>query len=367
MIHVFVRLAAALALCCALSAPAAALQRQRSLQQLADEGEQALQAKRYRDAFDAFVEAATRDPRDPSMLAAAGYAAAMLGANADAEAWLTRALQADARYTPASLVLGQVLYRQGRIAEAIEVYEAATRYAPTDETLTSRLAEWRKDAQLQNRFYEARGAHFSVLFEGPADDALARKAVEVLEQAYYRVGTALTTYPTRPITVVLYTRQQFQDITRSPDWAGAVYDGRIKVPVAGVGGHDDDLARMLEHELVHAMVSTLAGPTVPTWLHEGLATTLEPGGGEWTERVLAGTTTRLPLSRLSRGFLGMNTDAALLAYAESTAAVQRIIALRGMPAVVSLIQALGRGIPLETAFQQSVFMQLDDFERLVSR
>ena len=67
------------------------------------------------------------------MLAAAGYAAAMLGANSDAEAWLTRALQADPRYTPASLVLGQVLYRQGRVTEAIDVYDAAVRYAPGDE------------------------------------------------------------------------------------------------------------------------------------------------------------------------------------------------------------------------------------------
>ena len=46
--------------------------------------------------------------------------------------------------------------------------------------------------ELQDRFYESRGAHFSVLFEGPADEALARSIVERLEAAYWRVGMALT-------------------------------------------------------------------------------------------------------------------------------------------------------------------------------
>ena len=35
------------------------------------------------------------------------------------------------------------------------------------------------------------------------------------------------------ITVVLYSREQFRDITRSPQWAAGMFDGEIRVPVHG--------------------------------------------------------------------------------------------------------------------------------------
>ena len=104
--------------------------------------------------------------------------------------------------------------------------------SPNTRQLEERLAQWRKETQLQDRFYESRGAHFSVLFEGPADEALARSIVERLEAAYWRVGMALTAHPPKAITVVLYTTEH-RDVTRMPEWTVAAYDGRIHVPVRG--------------------------------------------------------------------------------------------------------------------------------------
>ena len=42
---------------------------------------------------------------------------------------------------------------------------------------------------------------------------------------------ALAIYPKRTITIVVYTQEQFRDVTRSPRWAAAAYDGRIRLPV----------------------------------------------------------------------------------------------------------------------------------------
>jgi len=362
------RIALAAATFCLLTSSTWAQSRTaRTPEALVKQGEAALEAGRYRDAFDAFADAAQQRPRDVSLYTAAAYSASMLGQAADAQQWLERALQIEPRYTQASILLGQVLYKQGRVKDAVDVLEAGVKYAPDNAAMARQLDEWRKDSQLQSRFYESRGAHFSVLFEGPADDVMARKVVDILEQAYYRVGAALMTYPSRTITVLLYTQEQFRDVTRSPSWAGALFDGRIKLPVGGALNQGDELQRVVEHELVHAVVSTMAGPTVPTWLHEGLAMTLEAGGGAWTEPILARTSVRVPLSSLSRGFLGMNAEQATLAYAESVFAVKRMVALRGMPAVVSLIQGLGRGSTFESAFQQSIFMRFEDFETMVAR
>ena len=37
-----------------------------------------------------------------------------------------------------------------------------------------------------------------------------------------------------PTAVVLYTQRDFHAVTQTPDWAGAAYDGRIKLPVRGL-------------------------------------------------------------------------------------------------------------------------------------
>lgn len=361
-------MACAVALVCAMSpAVSAQVRAVATPESLVRDGEAALNAKRYRDAFDAFAAAAHARPRDVSLYAAAGYAAELLGQMADAQQWLERALQVDPRYTTASTMLGRVLYQQGKVTEAVSALETALRYAPASQEVIRQLEQWRKEAELQSRFYESRGAHFSVLFEGPADDAIARKVVEILEQAYYRIGGALNTYPARTITVLLYTQQQFQDVTRSPGWTGGVYDGRIKLPVAGALNRGADLQRVAEHELVHAVVSTMAGTAVPTWLHEGLAMTLEAGGGAWADDALARTPVRGSLASLSNGFGALDSQQATLAYAQSAFAVKKMVAMRGMPAVVALIQDLGRGATFESAFERSMFMSFEEFGALVTR
>ena len=100
--------------------------------------------------------------------------------------------------------------------------------------------------------------HFTVLFEGPAEAPLAARAVEILEKAYWKIGAALYAYPPDVITVVLYTREQFRDVTQSPAWAGGAFDGRIRVPVQGALQNLAEFERVLTHELTHAFVRSIA-------------------------------------------------------------------------------------------------------------
>ena len=334
---------------------------------LAREGSAALDEKRYADALEAFTRAAKLLPRDASVCLGAGVAAFLLGQSDEAEEWLQRALKLDPGYWQAAQWLGELQYADGRIREAIATYEAALKRAPTARALEERLAAWQKEGALQDRFYESRGAHFSVLFEGPADEALARRVVEMLEAAYWRVGGVLMAYPVKPITVILYTQQQFQDITRSPAWAGAAYDGRIRVPMLGAFEQMAELDRVLTHEYVHAAVATMGARNVPVWLNEGLAAVFEPNGAERAEQLLARTSARPRLARMHGSFGRLSGTDAAFVYAYSTRAVQRMIDLRGAFAVVQLLEDLARGQDFEAAFQQRLAMRYDEFQDMVAR
>lgn len=324
-------------------------------------GWEAVRAGRAAEAAKSFAEAIDAEPRDPSLHLGAGLAAHLLGQPTAARHALDEALRLAPTYTAASLLLGEILYRGSDLDGAIRVYEQALTHAPGHEQLTKRLDVWRKEASLHSNFFQSQGAHFTVLFEGPADEELARRAVELLESAYWRVGTAMYTFPEQVITVVLYTQEQFRDITRSPDWAAAVYDGRIRVPMRGALQRPEELERVLAHEFTHALVRSIAPRGVPTWLNEGLAVVFEPEGRTWADEQLAKTSTRLSSEALAGSFAGLSGAKARVAYAQSALAVDKLIELSGTAAVVALLQDLAQGERFPAAFERRILMPFDTF------
>lgn len=332
---------------------------------LARTGTAALENQRFGDALDAFTRAAALQPGDASLCFGAGVAAFMLGRNDEAQARFERALALNPKHLPAAMWLGDLHYRAGRLREAISIYETAQQQTAEGRELQEQLGSWRKELALQSRFHETRTEHFTVLFEASADEPLRRDVVDRLEAAYRRVGATLGVYPSQPIPVVLYTREQFGDITRLAAWSVAGYDGRIRVPLSGALGQRDELDRVLSHEFVHAVVAMIGGRTVPAWVNEGLATVLEPGPEDVdtpTARVDAPG-----LSALHHSFVGFSRRDAEIAYASAARAVRRLIDQRGASAVVALLEDLARGVTFASAFRQRIGMRYEDFAALMAR
>jgi hypothetical protein len=98
-----------------------------------------------------------------------------------------------------------------------------------------------------------------------------------------------------------------------------------------------DQVRTLTHELDHVAVAPLAGPLIPSWVHEGVA--------EWTavgdrtgDRRPDGSDGRLPLDF---EFTVGGREAINLSYAESRSVVSFLAARWGATAPVELVRTLG--------------------------
>jgi len=299
-------------------------------------------------AASAFREALTLRPNDATLHLGAGIAAHLLRRLDEAKGSLKRALELDPGLAPAARLLGQIAYGQGDLDLAIRSYERALQATPSDEQITRQLEQWRKEASLHGRFNERLGVFFRVLFEGPEDGDVAGRVHDLLEPAYWRIGQALNHYPSEPISVILYTQEQFRDITRSPAWAGGAYDGRIRIPVKGAVRAWPDLERVLIHEFVHAIVRSVAPRGVPAWLNEGLATHFEPGDKGWIARRLSAPPTLIPLEQLQAGFGRFGGADATLAYAESALVVDVLVERLGWNIGVFL-QMIGDGQPMDQA------------------
>ncbi|HEX6945722.1 MAG TPA: hypothetical protein VF196_05975, partial [Casimicrobiaceae bacterium] len=139
---------------------------------------------------------------------------------------------------------------------------------------------------------------------------------------YWRVGKILNSYPSQTLSVVLYSNQQFFDITRAPAWAGGGYDGRIRLPVGGALKTPADFDRTVTHEFVHAAIASAVPRGVPTWVDEGIASYLESPNHAWARRALRQLPVRISLDQLDGGFGRFDSDTSLVAYAESLIAAE---------------------------------------------
>jgi tetratricopeptide (TPR) repeat protein len=350
-----------LVFCLAAAADPAARQ-QGPAAQLARAGWDALNGGRVPEAATAFEAALKTTPQQPTLLLGAGICARLEGREDDARRLLLDALAIQPSLTEASLVLGAVLYQAGDIDGAIDAYQQALVHAPGHPRLLQQLEAWRKEATLHSGFHRRLANHFTVLFEGPAEAELADRAVAVLEAAYLRIGTALFTYPTEVITVVLYTREQFHDVTQSPEWAGGAYDGRIRVPVQGALANPAEFERVLTHEFTHALVHSIAPRGVPFWLDEGLAVRFEGSQPERGRTRVRMAPALIPLPRLERSFAALSAPEAELAYAQSAVAVQAMFEQAGGAAIVSLLEAIGSGTAFPDAFQRTMLISYADFQ-----
>lgn len=249
-------------------------------------------------------------------------------------------------------LLGQSYYADGRMAEALDSLTRSSELgggADVADLLEKVRREWKIEQEMGQ---EVRG-HFQLSFaDGGQTATLATVILETLEDAYTELGSDLAYYPDVRVPVLLYSRKDFSAVTNSPDWAGAVYDGKIRLPVGGMHHMTDQLAAVLYHEYMHVIVHYLTNRHVPVWLNEGLA---ELAG----RRIYA-----LPLEDLHRAseakkfiswdvlsepFTGLADNKVRLAYEQSYSLVHFMVDQFGWHKMTELLEKLGKRQDWQTA------------------
>jgi len=106
------------------------------------------------------------------------------------------------------------------------------------------------------------------------------------------------------------------------------------------------------------MIAGIARSGVPAWLHEGLATYLEPGDvSRATQRWRAGRTL-IPLEQLQGGFARFNARGAQIAYDQSVLAASMLMDRLG-PNVALLLHDLDQGNDISLALSRVGFAYPD--------
>lgn len=155
-----------------------------------------------------------------------------------------------------------------------------------------------------------RSAHFRLEFDGrPArNDVL--EALSVLEVAYDSLCRLFEFNPENKMSLVLHEAADYQGVGPRPEWVGAVFDGKLRVPV-NMMQYPDVYRPMLFHELTHGFVRAMTRSKVPLWINEGIAQVVD-GSRAGMQRPEGGVPS---LNALTEPFVNENsTDNAVRLY-----------------------------------------------------
>lgn len=263
------------------------------------------------------------------------------------------------------LNLASIYRQQGMQTEAVDMLHRAQDKGANGSDFQAMVQLIVREQDAEAAFGAVTSPHFTLSFDAGEDQAAARLIIAQLEDAYLIVGHKLGHYPSHLTPVVLYAAQDFQAVTHSPGWAGALYDGRIKVPVRGLDGGTPELASTIRHEYAHAVVMSLSGGRCPVWLNEGVAMWAEEErSGDREEWALAAIqlNPNVKLSNLERSFGNMSPAQAVAAYAQSYLAVSHIVARYGELPLHRLLTAFASADSTDAAFRQALDIELTSLE-----
>ncbi len=312
-------------------------------------------------------------PDEPALLMNVAYIYLRRNEFKQALDYLERAKRLVPDNPDVSKLAGWAYYGLNKLDQAVAEWKHALALHP-DKELQSALEAALRDKKEEESYKENESSHFKLKYNGAAEPALARDVLRTLEMHFSAIESELNYTPPESIGVVLYTDEAFRDITRAPSWSGALYDGRIRVPVQGLTAVDGELSRSLKHELTHSFVAQktrsacmgLAASCAiraPTWIQEGLAQWMEgyrSGDDAAGLAQIYGEGHAIPLGRLEGSWIRLDRDTAHYAYAWALANMEYIIQTNGMGDIERILDRIGSGMATEQALREVLHSDYSD-------
>jgi len=284
-----------------------------------------------------------------------------------------------ARYTfleameidPANFVtlrmLGEIAYFSQRLNDAKRYWEEALTIRPGDQSLSALLQKLKKEKIVEGKLDSSSLANFDIRYHGNNSNYNIYNIQGDLLEAYQEIGYDFNYYPVRSIVVLLYTGQEFSQIRDTPNWVGALYDGKIRLPGKSNQLTAAEIKNILWHEYTHALINDATGNNCPRWLHEGLAQFQQAKVLPIDQRPLDYAVRHgslIPLSQLDRAFgFNQSADKARLAYAQAYSLTNYLIERYGFWKINVILQELKKGRGWRDVFEEELLISGPELER----
>ena len=264
------------------------------------------------------------------------------------------------------VMLGLVYYNADQLKQAVAAFKRSLEFEHV-EAIQKVMERAQRELDVEGNFNQSDSWHFTLHYEGRATSlALQRELLGTLEDEYREIARELSYTPNENITVVLYTSEQFFDVTQAPSWAGGLNDGKLRIPLRGITTVTPELQSVLKHELTHSFVRLMSRGRCPVWLNEGLAQLMQARTlSAADDAVLAQLFTQskaAPFDVLEGPFNRFSVLEARIAYAEALAGVEYLRSKYGMDGLQRILRRIADGESAESALHAVTTDHYSEFE-----
>jgi len=316
-------------------------------------------------ALASLIEALGLDKLNPVLLSNAATIHLRMGHYKAAEELLVTSLEMDKKNQTARYLLGEAYYGQEKISQAIDEWSEALQ-SGRQPHIADRLEKARLELKTHNELGTLQSTHFILRYDQKTPDhQLGQNVLSTLESLYQQLSRELVSQPPATVTVILYPDRTYFDVTRAASWTGALFDGKIRIPVKGLTRVTPQLTAALTHELTHSFIASLAGGGCPAWFNEGVAQMQEGKSAAGDRKALAElrqANRLIPLTNMKQAFTSLSAEAADVAYAESLSAVEFLASRFGSRAIRAILDSMAQNYNFENAFNTVLHSSVAEFD-----
>ncbi len=276
---------------------------------------------------------------------------------------IKQALQLQPKNALAYELLGDCEYFSHNMTAAKGAYEQSF-LNDANGRVKGKLEKIEKELQLESQFAEYADEHFLIRYKR-SERFEGSEIREYLRDAYREVSRDFGHYLDYKTVVILYSKGEYETIANMPHWSGALYDGKIRIPIHDPKVDSRNLRKYIQHELTHVFIIDLSDNQCPTWLHEGVAQYEEnkiiPIDMSLLKKA-AKNDSLLPWEDLNQGITQAKDQAsAILFYHQSFSMAKYMIEKYRFVKVKALLKEMAQETPIDEAFKKSLGVDRDGF------
>jgi hypothetical protein len=227
------------------------------------------------------------------------------------------------------------------------------------------LAKTQKELSIQENLKNYTSIHFSLNCNDSFSTEWAEELLGIFEEAYTTVGDRIGYFPTQRAQILVLPTEDFKMVHDLPDWAGALYDGKIRLPVPTRNLNAKFLKNAAFHEYSHHVTHLMSDGKCPIWLNEGLAQMFETttiSEYENSNSKFSGKNQYNSVNEIEQAFRSGNLKSkeAAKVYFLSLKFTRNLVSEFGWPTVQEILTNLSLNYEIGEAFKKAIGKNADE-------
>ena len=286
----------------------------------------------------------------------------------DSKTLLQQSLAVNSKNINSYLLLGEIEYFNQQLDAAQTAWQQVLKYDPNNSIAKAKLSKLGNENEVESRMLTRGDRYFTIKYEMGVHTPPGFDLKTELNKARSKVSRDFKYEQKHKIIVLGYDEDSYRkSVQHAPKWSGALYDGKIRLPLPEKKSQINYTTTSIVHEFTHAVIHDLAKGNCPHWLNEGVAVYMEDKYG--IKRNIDNYKKALKYKKIfdlaiaDQQFKSHDIFQVKLGYEQSFMFIKYLVKRYGLSKLVKVLNKLGNTKDLDAVFKEVYYVDLAEIEK----